>query len=126
MLALAHDHSSRSLFGKIQASLTTFCTPVSSALVTTLVAAAFLYPCQLLIFPPFATFLLGSGLFGIIQGFVVLPALLALFSGIPCFSMNRGKKAWQEEIPEKPSLFKMEGTNEPPGGPMFGRPIDMA
>jgi predicted RND superfamily exporter protein len=80
MLALAHDYSSRSLYGKIQASLTTFCTPVSSALVTTLVAACFLYPCEILLFPPFATFLLGSGLFGIVQGFFVLPALVALIS----------------------------------------------
>jgi hypothetical protein len=125
MLALAHDYSARSLFGKIQASLTTFCTPVSSALVTTLVAAAFLYPCQILIFPPFATFLLGSGIFGIIQGFVVLPALLALLSGIPCFSMDRGRKGRGEEVPQKPSLFKMQGMGEPPGPPMFVRPTEM-
>ncbi|OHT04395.1 hypothetical protein TRFO_06268 [Tritrichomonas foetus] len=80
MLAMSHDFSRRSLFGKIQASLTTFCTPVSSALITTLVAAAFLYPCEILLFPPFATFLLGSGIFGILQGFFVLPALIALLS----------------------------------------------
>ena len=80
MLALSHDTSSRSLFGKIQASLTTFATPVSSALVTTLVAACFLYPCDILLFPPFASFLLGSGIFGILHGFVILPALIALFS----------------------------------------------
>jgi hypothetical protein len=124
MLALAHDFSARSLFGKIQASLTTFCTPVSSALITTLVAAAFLYPCQISIFPPFATFLLGSGLFGIIQGFMVLPALLALLSGIPCFSMDRGKQEWQEEKPEKPSLFRKENASERPGPPMFVSPTD--
>jgi hypothetical protein len=80
MLALAHDYSHRSLYGKIQASLTTFSTPVSSALITTLVAACFLYPCEILLFPPFATFLLLSGLFGIVQGFAVLPALVALLS----------------------------------------------
>jgi hypothetical protein len=80
MLALAHDRSGRSLFGKIQASLATFCTPVSSALVTTLVASCFLYPCEIVLFPPFATFLLLSGVFGIIQGFGVLPALVAFFS----------------------------------------------
>ncbi|OHS94606.1 hypothetical protein TRFO_10975 [Tritrichomonas foetus] len=80
MLAISHDFSPRSLYGKIQASLTTFCTPVSSALVTTLVAACFLYPCDILLFPPFATFLLGSGIFGIIHGFIVLPALVALLS----------------------------------------------
>lgn len=80
MLAISHDFSPRSLYGKIQASLTTFCTPVSSALITTLVAACFLYPCDILLFPPFATFLLGSGIFGIIHGFIVLPALVALFS----------------------------------------------
>ena len=87
MLALSHDKSKRSLFGKLQASLTTFATPVSSALITTLVAAAFLYPCQILLFPPFASFLLGSGVFGIIHGFIVLPALIALFN------FNRKKKA---------------------------------
>jgi hypothetical protein len=80
MIALSHDYSGRSLFGKIQASLVTFCTPVSCALVTTLVAAAFLYPCDILLFPPFATFLLGSGIFGIIHGFIVLPAWIGLFS----------------------------------------------
>ncbi|OHS95248.1 hypothetical protein TRFO_02231 [Tritrichomonas foetus] len=80
MLALAHDSSERSLYGKIQASLTTFCTPVSCALVTTLVAACFLYPCDILLFPPFATFLLGSGIFGIVHGFIILPALVALIS----------------------------------------------
>lgn len=80
MLAISHDFSPRSLFGKIQASLTTFCTPVSSALITTLVAACFLYPCDILLFPPFATFLLGSGIFGIIHGFIVLPSLVAIFS----------------------------------------------
>ena len=80
MLAISHDFSKRSLYGKIQASLTTFCTPVTSALITTLVAACFLYPCDILLFPPFATFLLGSGVFGIIHGFIVLPALVAIFS----------------------------------------------
>ena len=80
MLAISHDFSPRSLYGKIQASLTTFCTPVSSALITTLVAACFLYPCDILLFPPFATFLIGSGLFGIFHGFIVLPALVALLS----------------------------------------------
>jgi hypothetical protein len=53
---------------------------VSSALITTLVAAAFLYPCEILLFPPFATFLIASGVFGIVQGFCVLPALVALLS----------------------------------------------
>lgn len=80
MLALSHDFTSRSLYGKIQASLTTFCTPVTSAMITTLVAAAFLYPCEILMFPPFATFLLGSGVFGIVHGFIVLPALIGLFA----------------------------------------------
>ncbi|EAY14617.1 hypothetical protein TVAG_393450 [Trichomonas vaginalis G3] len=80
MLAIAHDKSNRSLFGKIQYSLVSFATPVSSALVTTLVAACFLYPCAILLFPPFASFLLGSGVFGILHGFVILPTLIALFS----------------------------------------------
>jgi hypothetical protein len=90
MIALSHDFSGRSIYGKIQASLVTFCTPVSCALVTTLVAAAFLYPCEILLFPPFASFLLGSGVFGIVHGFVVLPAWIGLFS------LNR--RSW---IPEE-------------------------
>jgi predicted RND superfamily exporter protein len=94
MLALAHDYSARSLYGKIQASLTTFCTPVSSALITTLVAACFLYPCEIMLFPPFATFLLGSGLFGIIQGFFVLPALVALIS----FNKGRAVEKSQNHV----------------------------
>jgi hypothetical protein len=80
MLAMSRDYSGRSLYGKIQASLVTFCTPVGSALLTTLVAAAFLFPCEILLFPPFATFLLGSGLFGIIHGFVVVPAWVGLIN----------------------------------------------
>lgn len=80
MLALALDKSNRSLFGKIQDSLVTFCTPVSCAMITTLVAASFLYPCDILLFPPFASFLLGSGLFGTIQGFFTLPALISLLT----------------------------------------------
>jgi len=80
IIAMAHDHSKRSVFARLQASITTFAMPVSCALITTLVAACFLYPCEILLFPPFATFLLGSGLFGIIHGFVVLPALIAIFS----------------------------------------------
>ena len=80
MIAMSHDFSARSLYGKMQASLVTFCTPVSCACVTTLVAACFLYPCQILLFPPFASFLLGSGIFGTLQGFFVLPAMTMLFS----------------------------------------------
>ena len=80
IIAMAHEHSKRSVFSRLQASITTFAMPVSCALITTLVAACFLYPCEILLFPPFATFLLGSGLFGIIHGFVVLPALIAIFS----------------------------------------------
>jgi predicted RND superfamily exporter protein len=80
MLAMSRDYSGRSLYGKIQASLVTFCTPVGSALLTTLVAAAFLYPCEILLFPPFATFLIGSGLFGILHGFVVVPAWVGLIN----------------------------------------------
>lgn len=92
MLALSYDSSERSLFGKIQGSLTTFSTPVGSALVTTLVAAAFLYPCQILLFPPFASFLIGSGLFGIIHGFIVLPALIAIVDPyIPRFKKKNEK-----------------------------------
>ena len=109
MLALAHDFSCRSLYGKIQASLTTFCTPVSCALVTTLVAACFLYPCEILLFPPFATFLLGSGIFGMIQGFFVLPALTAL--------MSFNKKSplpfkITAKVPNDPLFTKDDSTDE--------------
>jgi hypothetical protein len=103
MIALSHDYSGRSIYGKLQASLVTFCTPVSCALVTTLVAAAFLYPCQILLFPPFATFLLGSGIFGILHGFIVLPAWIGLFS------LNR--RSW---IPDEIlRLFKRGRLQEP-------------
>jgi hypothetical protein len=78
MLAMSLDASGRSLFGKMQAALIAFATPVSSALITTLVAAAFLYPCIILLSPPFATFLLFSGIFGILHGFIVLPAQITL------------------------------------------------
>jgi hypothetical protein len=80
MLAASHDVSSRSLFGKLQASLTTFATPVSSALVTRLVASAFVYPCDILLFPPFASFLIGFGIFRMLHGFIVLSSLITLFN----------------------------------------------
>ncbi|OHS93570.1 hypothetical protein TRFO_40183 [Tritrichomonas foetus] len=77
MLAMAHDNSKRSIFGRLQNSITMFCSPVSSALCTTLMAAVFLFPSDILLFPPFASFLVMSGSFGILYGFVVLPALIA-------------------------------------------------
>lgn len=49
-------------------------------MITTLVAAAFLYPCEVMLFPPFATFLIGSGVFGILHGFIVLLALIDLLA----------------------------------------------
>jgi hypothetical protein len=111
MIALSHDYSGRSIYGKIQASLVTFCTPVSCALVTTLVAAAFLYPCEILLFPPFATFLLGSGIFGIIHGFIVLPAWIGLFS------LNR--RSW---IPEEILRLLNRGTRREVELPQDSRP----
>ncbi|OHT08083.1 hypothetical protein TRFO_23527 [Tritrichomonas foetus] len=78
MLAQAHDNTKRTRFGRLQSSLTMFCSPVTYACITTLVAACFLYPCEVLLFPPFATFLICSGLFGMVYGFIVLPALIAL------------------------------------------------
>jgi hypothetical protein len=104
MIALSHDFTGRSIYGKIQASLVTFCTPVSCALITTLVAAAFLYPCEILLFPPFASFLLGSGVFGIIHGFIVLPAWIGLFS--------RNRRSW---IPEE--ITRLFRKDQAPGYP---------
>jgi len=78
MLAMAHDNSGLSVFGKLQKSITMFASPVSSALCTTLAAAAFLFPSVILLFPPFATFLVMSGLFGFIFGFIVLPAMISM------------------------------------------------
>ena len=75
MLAMAHDMSSLSIFGKLQNSLTMFASPVSSALCTTVAAAAFLFPSEIVVFSPFATFLCMSGGFGIVYGFIVLPAI---------------------------------------------------
>jgi len=80
MLSMSKDRTKRTTFGKTQASMTTFGTAVSSAFITTIAAACFLYPCDVYLFPPFATFLLGSGLFGLIHGFVVLPALINIFT----------------------------------------------
>ena len=77
MLAMAHDNSPRSVFGRLQNSITMFCSPVSSALCTTVMAAVFLFPSEILLFPPFGEFLVMSGLFGTLYGFIVLPALIA-------------------------------------------------
>jgi hypothetical protein len=44
------------------------------------VAVIFLYPCEPAMFSPFATFLIESGLFGILHGLFLLPALVCLYS----------------------------------------------
>ncbi|OHT12168.1 hypothetical protein TRFO_18166 [Tritrichomonas foetus] len=78
---MAHEFK-LSMFGKMQRAITIFSSPVFSALVTTLGAGCFLYGSIVLIFPPFATFLIMSGAFGIYFGFVALPAMSAWW-GLP-------------------------------------------
>ena len=68
-----------SIFGKLQNSITTFSTPITFAFLTTIGSAIFLYPSNIIIFPPFATFLIMSAIFGMIHGFIVLPSLASIF-----------------------------------------------
>lgn len=116
MIAISHDYSARSLYGKMQASLVTFCTPVSCALVTTLVAACFLYPCEILLFPPFASFLLGSGIFGIIEGFCVLPAMIVLIpinkrSPVPFTLINEKSKKTPTYVDGEAAFMNQTGNS---------------
>ena len=100
----------------MQASLVTFCTPVSCALVTTLVAACFLYPCEILLFPPFASFLLGSGIFGIIEGFCVLPAMIVLIpinkrSPVPFTLINEKSKKTPTYVDGEAAFMNQTGNS---------------
>lgn len=78
MNSMAHEFK-LAMFGKMQRAVTIFSFPVFSALITTLGAGCFLYGTIVLLFPPFATFLIMSGIFGILYGFVFLPSLSAQF-----------------------------------------------
>lgn len=78
MNSMAHEFT-LTMFGKMQRAVTIFSAPVFSALVTTLGAGCFLYGSIILLFPPFATFLIMSGIFGIFHGFVTLPVMSAWF-----------------------------------------------
>ena len=77
MLGMSKEHK-YTRFGRMQNALTTFCTPVSLAFFTTVGSGVFLYGCDIILFPPFATFLILSSLFGVIHGFVVLPAFASM------------------------------------------------
>lgn len=77
MNCMAHEYS-LSMYGKVQRALALFSYPVFSSLVTTLGAGSFLYGSIVLLFPPFATYLMLSGAFGLFHGFVVLPAFSAM------------------------------------------------
>lgn len=79
LIGLKSDISDRSNFGRLQNSLTTFSSPVFFACLTSILAAVFLYPCDVLLFPPFATFMIASSLFGMVHGFAVIPALVGMF-----------------------------------------------
>ena len=104
---MAHEFK-LSMFGKMQRAVTLFSSPVFSALVTTLGAGCFLYGSIVLIFPPFATFLIMSGAFGIYFGFVALPAMSAWW-GLPrgdnlinmCIRCRKKKNEKEKETSSK-------------------------
>jgi hypothetical protein len=70
-------------------------------------------------FPPFATFLIGSGVFGIIHGFVVLPAWIGLFSfnrrkPLECTCCERGRAGAVGDPFAKPSSELFPAAYAPP------------
>jgi len=101
MLHMARDNKI-SRFGKLQRSLTTFCTPVACAFLTTVGSVIFLYPSQIIIFPPFATFLILSSVFGLLHGFCVLPALASMIG--PKGGDNLDTLCTKEQVSDLPDL----------------------
>ncbi|KAH0793262.1 dispatched-like protein [Histomonas meleagridis] len=112
MNAMAHDDKN-SRFGKIQRSLTTYFSPVFSALITTILSAVFLYPAEILIFPPFATFLIMSGVFGTYSGFIFLPAMVGIVAPKRGDRLTKlcHKKKKEKEL--KSITEETEGSNKP-------------
>jgi len=101
MLHMSRDNK-YSRFAKLQRSLTTFCTPVACAFLTTTGSAIFLYPSQIIIFPPFGTFLILSSVLGLFHGFCVLPALASMIG--PKGGDNLDRLCTKEQVSDLPDL----------------------
>jgi hypothetical protein len=90
-IGIIHDRGGRSAFGKLQNSVATFSAPVLYTLCTTLWGCAFMFPCDIILLPPFAILQLTAVAFAALLGLFGVPAALAIVA--------RGEAQSQEPLP---------------------------
>jgi hypothetical protein len=77
-VSIVSDTSGRSLFGKLQYSITTFSAPTLYTLCATVASCAFMFPCDIILLHPFATLQLTSVAFSLLLGLFAIPAALGI------------------------------------------------
>ena len=80
IMAIARDKTPRSTYGRMQAAMTTYCVPISSAFLTNVGAGVFMFASVIVFLKEFAGYVMVVSFASIMIGLFVLPALYALVS----------------------------------------------